>query len=880
MKRSITFKVVVSLLVTIMVSIVLIQSLFFFSSRQQTIRRLDRGATQKVERLSHTLEYPLWNMNAAEVGRAVSLEMGDENVDAILVRNYDGELLLGSRRDSRGRIRPYVPDRAVERRLNQNYLVLERKINHKGETIGSVLVSMSDFDLRHQLWNLSAFFLAQAALLALALVLTSFYSLKRLILRPLIELKEAATRLGTADFSLNGLGASGDEIGSLAAVLHQTAGELNANIAKQQELYAELQAANRTLLQSEEKYRTIFDVANDGVVLFDPNQGRAIEINRQMRELLGLDQVDPASLSLQELLPCADCDLPAVLAKALSQGPQRLDVQLWPPAAAALHAEVNLRSTVIAGVERLLIVVRDISERIRSSAALCENERMLTTLMSNLPGMVYRCQNTSDWPMLFASEGCRELTGYRPEDLVLARTVRYVDLIHPDDLDSIWTQIMEALARRQPFELSYRIQAADGRQRWVWEKGRGVYDENDELVFLEGFITDVTELKEKDQQLVQAQKMEAIGTLAGGIAHDFNNILTAIIGYSQLLLAHFPEDSAEHAQADQIFLAGMRAKDLTRQILTFSRKGEQRQEEVQVFLIAKEALKLLKASLPSTISLRQNIANYSGAVMADPTQIHQIIMNLCTNAYQAMGEDGGELRLELTAVDLDANFALSHPPLKPGAHLRLTVSDSGAGMDEATQARIFEPFFTTKKQSRGTGLGLAIVHGIVSGLGGAITVQSQLGHGSTFTVYLPKLLTADAAATAVVEEVPRGAGERILVADDDPALLKMVCLMLTKLNYRVTACATALEALKTFAAEPASFDLVLTDQIMPGMTGAQFAIKLLELRPDLPIIIATGFSEKITPEIAQELGLRHFLQKPFTQQQLASVIHAELQRGS
>ncbi|OPZ58555.1 MAG: Wide host range VirA protein [Deltaproteobacteria bacterium ADurb.Bin510] len=380
---------------------------------------------------------------------------------------------------------------------------------------------------------------------------------------------------------------------------------------------------------------------------------------------------------------------------------------------------------------------------------------------------------------------------------------------------------------------------------------------------------------------MQAQKMEAIGALAGGITHDFNNILTAIIGYSELLMEKLSKESEEHAHACQIFQAGGRARDLTRQILTFSRQGEQRQEEVQVYLIVKEALKLLKASLPATISLRQNVESSSGAVLADPTQIHQIIMNLCTNAYHAMGEDGGELRVELSSIEVDAGFAQDHPPLRPGAHLRLTVSDTGSGMDEATQARIFEPFFTTRKQGSGTGLGLAIVHGIVTGLGGCISVQSRPGSGSTFEVYLPKHEAAALPAAAdEAEAAPRGAGQHILVVDDDQALLKMTSLILSKLNYRVTACGSAVEALAAFAAAPADFDLVFTDQIMPRMTGAQFAVKVMELRPEIPVIIATGFSEKLTPEAARQLGLRHFLQKPFTRQQLARVIYAELNRDS
>ena len=254
-------------------------------------------------------------------------------------------------------------------------------------------------------------------------------------------------------------------------------------------------------------------------------------------------------------------------------------------------------------------------------------------------------------------------------------------------------------------------------------------------------------------------------------------------------------------------------------------------------------------------------------------------MNLCTNAYHVMGEDGGELRVELASAAVDASFAQDHPPLKPGAHLRLTVSDTGAGMDEATQARIFEPFFTTKQQGNGTGMGLAIVHGVVSSLGGVIGVQSRPGAGTTFEVYLPKFAsTSQPTLAELAEEVPRGAGQHLLVVDDDQALLKLTSLMLKQLNYRITACSSATAALEVFSAAPQDFDLIVTDQIMPGLTGARFAVKVMELRPGMPIIIATGFSEKITPDTARELGLRGFLQKPFTRQQLARAIHAELNR--
>lgn len=382
---------------------------------------------------------------------------------------------------------------------------------------------------------------------------------------------------------------------------------------------------------------------------------------------------------------------------------------------------------------------------------------------------------------------------------------------------------------------------------------------------------DVTHEAELETQLRQVQKMEAIGTLAGGIAHDFNNILAAIMGYTEMALYDVPEGTAGRRNLEQVLKAGYRGKDLVKQIITFSRRSEQERRSMRVSPIVKEALKLLRASLPTTIDIRQNIETQSGMVLADPTQIHQVLMNLCSNAAYAMREKGGVLGVSLVDADIDSDGAdPSYPDLHPGAYLKLTVSDTGHGIDRAIMERIFDPFFTSKKPGEGTGMGLAVVHGIVKSYGGAIVVDSEPGKGSRFDVFLPRIEgdffpEADSAAP-----MPTGK-ERILFVDDEEDLVDMVQQMLERLGYSVAAKTNSLEALELFKAQPDQFALVITDQTMPHMTGADLAKELMRIRPDIPIILCTGFSEVISAEEAKALGIREFVMKPFATREIAEI---------
>ena len=388
----------------------------------------------------------------------------------------------------------------------------------------------------------------------------------------------------------------------------------------------------------------------------------------------------------------------------------------------------------------------------------------------------------------------------------------------------------------------------------------------------------ISERKRLEAQLRQAQKMEAIGTLAGGIAHDFNNILTAILGYTELALEDLRPESPAGRYLQEVRKAGVRAKTLVQQILTFSRRTDQARRPVQLPLLIEEALALLRASLPSTIEMGHELAPDVGPVLADPTQLHQVLLNLCANAAHAMRETGGRLVVRLAAVEV----APTAPPsdLAPGAYACLTVSDTGQGMAPEVLERIFEPFFTTKAPGEGTGMGLALVHGIVTNHGGVVRVSSVVGQGTTFTVYLPRSAAGGGAAGAAApggaagEGAAAGAGRgrRVLLVDDEEALVSLGEAMLRRLGYEVVVCTSSAEALAVFRAAPQRFDLVITDQTMPHLTGEGLAQAVRRLRPEMPIILCTGFSHVMHAERARELGIDAFVLKPLAMQELAQTI--------
>lgn len=393
-------------------------------------------------------------------------------------------------------------------------------------------------------------------------------------------------------------------------------------------------------------------------------------------------------------------------------------------------------------------------------------------------------------------------------------------------------------------------------------------------------ITDLKRMQEEklhlETQLRQALKMEAIGTLAGGIAHDFNNILAAILGYAEIALEDCRDQATLAGYLREILKASHRAKDLTQQILTFSRQAEVAPKPVRLSSVVREAIKLLRASIPTTITIRGELHS-DATVMADPTQLHQVVMNLATNAAHAMEKNGGILTITLDDVKLDACKETIDGLGGRRWFIQLTVADTGPGIDEALQERIFDPYFTTKRKGKGTGMGLSVVHGIVKNCGGDIRVESAPGQGAVFRVYLPAQKTAIPAPEKVpATKTVGGHQETILVVDDEPQIAHVMQLMLESLGYRVTAYTSSRDALQDFGDAPQAFDMVITDMTMPELTGEELARAILQKRPDIPVILCTGFNEHMNEERARRLGIRRLIYKPIVRNALAEVVRNAL----
>ncbi len=437
--------------------------------------------------------------------------------------------------------------------------------------------------------------------------------------------------------------------------------------------------------------------------------------------------------------------------------------------------------------------------------------------------------------------------------------------------------------RSRTLELEYYHK--NGSTVWAEVTTAFLRDQNKKPIGITGVTRDITERRKAEKekkrleiQLQQSQKMEAIGTLAGGIAHDFNNILSAIMGNIEISLIGLAKENKLAIRLKRVLEACERAKDLVLQILMFSRQGEQAQRPVYMNFIVKEVLKLIRASLPATIKIQQNITDEKKIVLSDPTHIHQVVMNLCSNAADAMKESGGVLGIILDSVEMNAETAKKYHKLSPGEYIRLTVTDTGHGMVPDVMKRIFDPFYTTKEQGKGTGMGLALVHGIVSKIGGAVHVISEPEKGSSFQVFFPKAREELIADGEDEEDIPTG-DENILFVDDEKNIVEMAQEMFSGMGYKVISTMRSLDALSIFKKQPDRFDLIISDQTMPDLTGINLAKAILEIRPDIPIIICTGFSDLIDPEMVKSIGIQEYVLKPYSKMNIARLIRKVLEQS-
>ena len=505
---------------------------------------------------------------------------------------------------------------------------------------------------------------------------------------------------------------------------------------------------------------------------------------------------------------------------------------------------------------------------------LRESEARFRQLAENI-NEVFWITDPTMTQLIYVSPAYEKIWGRSCASL-LASPRDWLEAIHPEDRPRV-EQAAANILRSEGYDATFRILRPDKTERWIHDQGFSVRDAAGTIYRIVGTAEDITEKRKLEEQFRQAQKMESIGQLAGGIAHDFNNILSAIIGHAYLIKQDAAGNAAVLSSLGAISSAANRATDLVRQILTFSRLGRQEREPVELNEIVLEALKLLRASVPSTIRIEKELGQ-TPPVLANATAIHQLIMNLGTNAWHAMGNQPGTLKVCLTVLTVVPEFARTHPDLHPGRYVCLSVSDTGIGMDQTTITRIFEPFFTTKGIGEGTGLGLAVVHGIMKNHEGAIIVHSQPGEGTEFQLYFPAVAAEVGPGEANAVPLIPGRGEHVLFVDDEEALTSVAARLLEGQGYLVTSKNSPFAALDVLRAEPEKFALVITDLTMPGMDGAKLGEELLKIRPQLPMILTSGYSRTMTEEKARELGFLGLLQKPSTPEALIEAVYRALHR--
>jgi PAS domain S-box-containing protein len=618
------------------------------------------------------------------------------------------------------------------------------------------------------------------------------------------------------------------------------------------------------LIRSNRRRRALFEQASDAIFVTDL-RAVIVDVNATACAMFGYSRKRLLGLCFSELVEPGDLERrPLGLEDVLTGQPLRSRRRLLRADGSVIVADCNT-SRLPGGL--LQGIIRDVSEREAAERRVQESEERFRTVAESVEEIVYEWRPDTD--SIWRTENAGAMLGYPPDEIEL--TGRWwLDRIHPDDAKGATREIGKALADGNSFSLEYRVRHRDGSYVHVWDKGRVFRDGEGHVTKVIGGTTNLTERRHLEAQVRQAQKMEAIGTLAGGIAHDFNNILSGVLGNAELARLDLPDGHPVHGALDQILKATDRARSLINQILTFGRRGEEPHQSVDLALCIREAHRLLRSTIPMNVEVTFDCPAVLPPVVADQTQIYQSLMNLATNAWQAMEAESGRIEISARPASVDEAVAQRVGDLRSGPHLLIQVRDTGPGMSAEIRDRVFEPFFTTKVQGRGTGLGLAVVHGIVRSHHGAITIDTAPGQGATFSIYLPIADSPAAPERAVSEAPPAGEGRRVMFVDDEPMLLSTGSQLLRHLGYEVDTFSDPAAALKAFE-DRTDWDVVVTDLSMPGMTGVELAARLKAVR-EVPMVLMSGYLGDGDAEDYRDKGFQLVLQKPLGHEALGRAL--------
>ena len=641
---------------------------------------------------------------------------------------------------------------------------------------------------------------------------------------------------------------------------------------------SDLKEAENALRKSEERFRRFFEQHSALMMILDPETGNIIDVNNSTAEFYGWSREQLRHMTVTEM----NIEKPEYSLKRLV-GWRYAEKRTFPVThrkADGSICDLEVFGRKVKVNERWLayLILQDITDRKRFQHALVETNERLRLILKATNAGVWETDldtNESSW-----SDEIWRLNGLEPCNSKPSFE-NWINTIVPEDRAMVKRVVAEAINNAAEYNCSWRVRSSDGTIHWLMSKGNPIRDANGIIVKYAGITLDITERKREEEErqrleshLRKSQRLETIGTLAGGIAHDFNNLLTPILGYAELGTMSLSKEEATHQYFSEIMLAAERAQQLVAQIMTFSKTQESDPVVVSVQAVILEALKLIRPLIPATITIEQHI-EFCRNIFADSSKLHQVILNLCTNAFHAMEQSGGVLTIDLRQVTLDPGMLKLFQNLDAESYVKLTISDTGCGMDEKIMEHIFEPFFTTKPDNKGTGLGLSVVHGIIKSFKGEITVESQPGKGTSLGIYLPvidKIITRKEK-----KKVVTGEKASVLFVDDEEATVKMMTMMLTKLGYRIHALNSPQKALELFRQTPGEFDLLIADLTMPEMTGIKLATEIHSCRPELPVILMTGYGKDIdSNEKLEKYGINWLLKKPIKVENLVSAINEVL----